>query len=104
MNSYKQSLYVGLIRVMANLLMLGAVFLSMYRASQWSSWPSEAVFCCWFFGIIVPVWTGAFYLTRLIRRRFPAEHESLIELPRKGRQLVRWRVLEEAGGTCLLAR
>ena len=27
MNSYKQSLYVGLIRVMANLLMLGAVFL-----------------------------------------------------------------------------
>ena len=50
MNSYKQSLYVGLIRVMANLLMLGAVFLSMYRASQWSSWPSEAVFCCWFFG------------------------------------------------------
>ena len=62
MNSYKQSLYVGLIRVMANLLMLGAVFLSMYRASQWSSWPS-AVFCCWFFGITVPVWTGAFYLT-----------------------------------------
>lgn len=104
MNSYKQSLYVGLIRVMANLLMLGAVFLSMYRASQWSSWPSEAVFCCWFFGITVPVWTGAFYLTRLIRRRFPAEHESLIELPRKGRQLVRWRVLEEAWGTCLLAR
>ena len=53
MNSYKQSLYVGLIRVMANLLMLGAVFLSMYRASQWSSWPSEAVFCCWFWVFLV---------------------------------------------------
>lgn len=95
MNSYKQSLYTSLIRIAANVLMVGAVFLAMYQSAR-SYESSELVFCLWFFGITVPLWTGAIYLTRVVRRRFPAEHESLIDLPRRGRCLVRWRVLEES--------
>ena len=96
MNSYKQSLYAGAIRIVANVLMVGAVFLAMRQASQFSTWPSEVVFCAWFFGITIPVWGAAFVLTRRIRRHFPAEFESLVELPRRGPQLVRWRVLDAA--------
>lgn len=102
MNSYKQSLYGALIRVMANLLMVAAVFLAMYRAARGDS--SEVTFCLWFFGITVPLWASAFYLNRVIKRRFPAEHESLIDLPRQGRRLVRWRVLETSGRSGLLSR
>ncbi|WP_165067045.1 hypothetical protein [Desulfovibrio sp. ZJ200] len=102
MNSYKQSLYSALIRVMANLLMVGAVFLAMYQAARGAS--SEITFCLWFFGITVPLWASAFYLNRVIKRRFPAEQESLIDLPRQGRCLVRWRVLEASGRPGLLSR
>lgn len=96
MNSYRQSLYAGLIRVTANLIMIGAVFLAMYQASHWSQWPSEAVFSCWFFGITIPVWCMAFMLTRFVKHRFPAQPQSLVDLPRLGRQLVHWRVRERA--------
>ena len=96
MNSYKQSLYAGMIRILANVLMIGAVFFAMRQAAQPSVWPSEAVFCAWFFGITIPVWVAAYLVTRRVRRHFPAEFESLVELPRKGPQLVRWRVLDEA--------
>lgn len=102
MNSYKQSLYSALIRVTANLLMVGAVFLAMYKAARGGS--SEITFCLWFFGISVPLWACAFYLNRVIKRRFPAEHESLIDLPGQGRRLVRWRVLEASGRSALLNR
>ena len=95
MNSYRQSLYAGVIRILANVLMVGALFFAMYKAALPSAWPSEAVFCAWFFGITIPLWIGAFLLTRRIRSHFPAEFESLVELPRKGPQLVRWRVLDE---------
>lgn len=96
MNSYKQSLYAGLIRIAANVLMVGAVFWAMSQAARPSAWPSEAVFCAWFFGITIPVWLTALLLTRRIRRSFPAEFESLVDLPRLGPQLVRWRVLDES--------
>ena len=96
MNSYKQSLYAGMIRILANVLMIGAVFFAMRQAAQPSAWPSEAVFCAWFFGITIPVWVAAYLVTRRVRRHFPAEFESLVELPRKGPQLVRWRVIDEA--------
>lgn len=102
MNSYKQSLYSVLLRVMANLLMVGAVFLAMYRAARGPS--SEITFCLWFFGITVPLWAGALYLDRMIKRRFPAEQESLIDLPRQGPRLVRWRVLEASKRSRLLSR
>ncbi|MBD5539469.1 MAG: hypothetical protein HDQ94_05690 [Desulfovibrio sp.] len=97
MNSYKQSLYAGIIRILANVLMVGALFFAMRQAALPSSWPSEAVFCAWFFGITIPLWGAACLVTRRIRRHFPAEFESLVELPRKGPQLVRWRVLDEDG-------
>ncbi|MGE9985842.1 hypothetical protein [Desulfovibrio sp. SGI.169] len=103
MNSYKRSLYVSVTRIIANLLMLGAVFLAMYQAGH-SPASSLSTFCLWFFGITIPLWIGALFLTRQIARRFPAEQESLVDLPRLGRRLVRWRVLTEAERPTLLFR
>ena len=95
MNSYKQHLYISGIRITANALMVAAVFAAAYQSSR-SFTSAELVFCAWFFGISIPLWAGAFWLTRLVRRRFPAEGESMVELPRKGLSLVRWRVLESS--------
>ena len=95
MNSYKQSLYIAIIRICANLLMIGAVFLGMYQASHWPAWPSEAVFCLFFFGLSVPGWFLAWRLTRHVRKIFPAEPQSLIQLPGIGEQLISWRLAEE---------
>lgn len=94
MNSYKQSLYTALVRICANLLMVCAIFLAMYEASRQPAWPSEAVFCLVFFGITIPVWICAWQLGKWIRRRWPAEPRSLVEMPGLGNQLVAWRVLE----------
>jgi hypothetical protein len=91
LNSYKQSLYVGAIRIVANLLMVATVFFSMYMASR-SDLPAEAGFLLWFLCTAGPVWGLAFLATRFVRRRFPAEYESFVELPKVGRQLVRWQV------------
>lgn len=93
MNSYKQSLFTGIIRICANLLMVGSVFLAMYAASRHVAWPSEATFCLFFFGITIPVWTVAWLLTKWVRRVWPAEQESLVNLPRLGHTLVRWSVV-----------
>lgn len=94
MNSYKQSLYVAIIRILANVLMVGAVFFAMYQASRWHVWPSEAIFCLCFFCITIPTWIIAWRLTKLVRRIYPAEFQSLVSIPRMGEQLVSWRVLE----------
>lgn len=94
MNSYKQSLYGGIIRVCANLIMIGAVFLAMFQATRWPGWPSEAVFCLIFFGITVPVWILAWQANKWLRRRWPAENRSLVNLPRLGSQLVAWQAIE----------
>ena len=67
MNSYRQSLYTGAIRVLANLVMVAAVFVGMYMSAH-STAASELVFSVWFFGISLPVWGAAFLLTRLVRR------------------------------------
>ncbi|MDR1659396.1 MAG: hypothetical protein LBR94_03520 [Desulfovibrio sp.] len=103
MNSYKQSFYISLIRFCANALMLGAVFVGMYMSGR-SSLPVEAGFCLWFFGITVPLWTVAILLTRFIRKRFPAEEESLVNLPGRGSILVRWRVLKPSPAPMMRAR
>lgn len=95
MNSYKQSLYIALIRICANLVMLASVFLAMYQASRWPAWPSEAVFCLFFFGLTIPGWIIAWQLTRLVRRLYPAEYKSLITLPGLGEQLISWHLAEE---------
>jgi hypothetical protein len=94
-NSYRQSLYAGLIRVLANLTMVAAVFVAMYMASH-SAAASELVFSAWFFGISVPAWVAAFWLTRLVRRRWPAVGPSLVERPGHGKSLGRWLVAEPA--------
>lgn len=96
MNSYKQSLYCGIVRVLANLIMVGAIFLAMYQAARWPGWPSEAVFCLFFFGVTAPAWIMAWAVTRWIRRRWPASMQTMVDLPRHGRQLVAWRVAERA--------
>lgn len=101
MNSYRQSLYIGLVRVAANVIMLAALFFAMYQASRWSAWPSEAVFCMFFFGITVPVWVGAIFLNKYIRRRWPAAAQSLVHLPRIGETLVTWQVSERVASPWL---
>ena len=101
MNSYKQHLYISSIRILANVLMVAAVFVAMYQSSR-SFDASELTFCAWFFGITIPVWAGAFKLTRQVRRRFPAEGQSMVQLPRMGLALVSWRVLDPAGDSQLL--
>lgn len=95
MNSYKQSLYTAVIRVSANLVMLAAVFVAMRQASRWPSWPSEAVFCLFFFGLTIPCWALAWQLIRFVKRRYPAEQRSLIKLPGLGEQLISWKLGEE---------
>lgn len=101
MNSYKQSLYSGIIRVLANLIMVAAIFLAMYQASRWPGWSSEAVFCLFFFGITIPVWTVALLLTRWTRKRWPSVSESIIDLPGLGSQVVAWKVLEPSSSLLL---
>lgn len=94
MNSYRQSLYTALVRIAANVIMLAAIFIAMYQASRWPGWPSEAVFCLVFFGITIPVWIGAIFLNKYIRRRWPAALQSMVLLPRLGEQLVTWELRE----------
>lgn len=95
MNSYKQSLYSGMARIMANLLMVGAIFLAMYQAGRWPGWSSEAVFCLVFFGVTIPVWIGTWSLIKWIRKRWPAPFQSVVELPGLGSQPVLWHVREQ---------
>ncbi len=101
MNSYKQHLYISCIRIVANVLMVAAVFVAMYQSSS-SFDAAELTFCAWFFGITVPLWAGAFGLTRMVRRRFPAEGQSMVHLPRMGLSLVSWRVLDQVRGSQLI--
>lgn len=93
MNSYKQSLFVSIIRIVANLIMIAAIFLAMYEARRWPGWPSEIVFCLFFFGITIPVWLIAWQLIKLVKKKWPAEFRSLVHLPGRGEQLVSWRVV-----------
>ncbi|MBQ9536829.1 MAG: hypothetical protein IJU79_03460 [Desulfovibrionaceae bacterium] len=96
MSSYKESLLVGLVRIMANVLMLAALFLAMYNASH-SSGSSMLIFCAWFFGITICVWVAAWYLIRLIREKGQSRAESFLLLPHCTEPcLVRWEVVEHS--------
>ncbi len=97
MNAYKQSLYCGIARIMANLVMVGAIFLAMYQAGRWPGWSSEAVFCLVFFGITIPVWALNWYVMKYIRRHWPGCFSSTVELPGLGKQIVTWKVREQSG-------
>lgn len=104
MNSYKRALYSSLIRIGANIVMVGAVFVAMYQAARWPGWPSEAVFCLLFFGITSPAWILAWLLTKKTRAAFPDLSTSMVPLPGRGRQMVRWRVREPEAHRFVLAR
>ena len=95
-NAYKRGLYSALLRIGANVIMLGAVCLGMYQAGLHPE-ASFIVFCQWFFAVTVPVWTGVFMLLRRLRRLFPLEQDSAtyVKLPRWGETLVVWQVAAE---------
>ena len=44
----------------------------------------------------LPLWLGAGWLLRFIRRRFPCEDATLVALPGRKPLLTRWRVRETA--------
>ena len=79
-SSYKRSLYSSIVRIVANVVMIGAVFLGMYMASRLPM-SSMSTFCLWFFGISIPVWMGAFALIRKIRQVYADEGATYIEQP-----------------------
>lgn len=103
MNSYRQSLYVAIIRVAANILMVGALFFAMRRASRQISLPSEVTFCLYFFGLTFAIWILAWRLTKWVKRTWPAAEESLIHLPGLGETLVRWSVADNSD-KCRISR
>lgn len=94
-NSYKESLLVGIVRILANVLMIGALFLAMYKAAH-SFGGGMLTFCVWFFGITIVVWFLAWYLVRQIRLHGSSKYESYIILPHCNEPcLVRWSVIEK---------
>ena len=97
MNAYKLAFYSGLVRIMANVLMLGAVALGMYQASLQPE-AALSVFSSWLFGLLVPIWGGAWIMHRQLRRWYPTLEEgpdvTRVTLPGRGEIPVRWRVVE----------
>lgn len=74
MNSYRQAPCSGIIRILANLIMIGAVFIAMFMALGVHAWPAEAVFWAVFFGITIPAWTAAFLLPGYLQSPPPGEN------------------------------
>lgn len=71
MNAYKLDLYSKLISIIANVLVLGAVTVSMYMAS-FSPETHLSAFCTWFFSLLVPILGAAWYAKRMLRQRYDA--------------------------------
>lgn len=92
-NSYRLAVWSMTVRIAANLLMLAAVFLAMYKASRTGT--ALSTFSMWFFGATVPVWFVAGRILKWLRRRFPAEDTTYVALPGRKPALVRWAVREE---------
>lgn len=97
MNAYKLAFYSGMVRIAANVLMLGAVALGMYQASLQPE-AMLSVFSSWLFSLLVPIWGGAWLVNRQLRRRYPILEEgpdvTRVVLPGKGETCVRWTVIE----------
>ena len=97
MTSYHEALCVGAIRIVANILMIGAIFLAMYQASH-SYGGGILTFCGWFFGVTIPVWIVAWRLIRAVRSRGESRNQSFIVLPGESEPcLVHWKVCARAG-------
>lgn len=69
MSEYTLDLYSKIISICANVLVLGAVTLSMYMASFQPETHLSA-FCTWFFSLLLPILGGAYLCKRALRRRF----------------------------------
>ncbi len=95
-SSYREAVLIGTIRIVANILMIGALFLAMYLAST-SFGSGMLTFCTWFFGITIPVWIVALYLTKYVRRLAKGACVSFIVLPGSDKPcLVEWKVVRLA--------
>lgn len=98
MNSYKREVYEKAIKVAANGLVLASVALGMYQASRVPE-TFLAVFSQWFFAMLAGILFLSWLSLRVLRKRYPVEEStdlrllSVVDLPRHGPQLVRWRVL-----------
>ena len=102
MNAYKLELYGKMVNLGANLMVLAAVALGMYQAS-FAPDAFLSVFSQWFFAQLLAVLALTWLAHRTLRRCFPVEaqkdlrHMSVVHLPRRGPQLVSWRVLHAPG-------
>lgn len=95
-NAYRRTLLIGGIRILANVVTLGAVFLAMYQSFNHPA-ESLVVFCYWFFGITVTTWVVCGFAMSWIRRRLTDVDEGMVRLPGHRRScLVRWKVCGRA--------
>lgn len=69
MSEYKVDLYSKIIAICANVLVLGAVTLSMYMASFQPETHLSA-FCSWFFSLLLPILGAAWLARRKLRSHF----------------------------------
>ncbi|MBQ7609154.1 MAG: hypothetical protein IJU76_14485 [Desulfovibrionaceae bacterium] len=91
---YKEALLISIIRIVANIIMVGAIFLGMYMA-QTSVGGGMMTLCAWFFGVTIPTWIVALYLTRYVRRLARGRSVSMVVLPGSDKPcLVEWTVIE----------
>lgn len=91
-NTYRRTIIIGVIRVAANAITLGAVFLAMYQSFNHPAEPVTS-FCSWFFGITVVTWIAARCGITWTRRRLADGDEGMVRLPGSRRScLVRWKV------------
>lgn len=91
-NAYRCGLYHMLIRLGANVLMIGAVCVGMYHA-HYNPEAALVVFCQWFFGLTIPVWAFAFWLTRRVKRRFSGEQNMAGSITLSGRKEGVWKII-----------
>lgn len=75
MSDYKLDLYSKIVSISANVLVLGAVTLSMYMASFQPETHLSA-FCSWFFALLVPILGAAWLAKRSLRSRFDGPVEG----------------------------
>lgn len=69
MSEYKFDLYSKIVSVCANVLVLGAVTLSMYMASFQPETHLSA-FCTWFFSLLLPILLLSWWVKRSLRQRY----------------------------------
>lgn len=103
MNAFKVEMYRRAIQVLANVLVLAAVTFGMYQASQ-SPENMLSVFSKYFFPLLAGILALAWLALRCVNRLLPVDAaddlacRSVVDLPRYGHKLVRWKVLSSPRG------